>query len=241
MTYVTGDDKPPNGYDTPLGCPFCLAPNRPVDEGLVVARGRSVFAVLNLYPYNPGHLMVCPYRHVADYTDLNEAETVELAQFTQAAMHVIRTVSGPPGFNLGMNQGHLAGAGIAAHLHQHVVPRWGGDTNFMTIVGHTKTMPQLLADTRTMLAAAWERRDAEIGRAPTRKSTGKATKAPSKPAARVAKAATPATATTRAKATTTAKPSPAKASPAKASPAKASPAKASPAKASPAKAPAHGG
>ena len=97
--------------------------------------GTLVYAVLNLYPYNPGHLMVCPYRHVADYTDLDEAETVELGRFTQTAMRVIRRVSGPHGFNLGMNQGHVAGAGIAAHLHQHVVPRWGGDTNFMPVIG----------------------------------------------------------------------------------------------------------
>jgi ATP adenylyltransferase len=155
MAYVTGEDRPPEGYARPSGCPFCLAPQRPEDEGLVVARGEHVFAVLNLYPYNPGHLMVCPYRHVADYTDLDDAETAELAHFTQQAMRVIRSVSGAHGFNLGMNQGDVAGAGIAAHLHQHVVPRWGGDTNFMPVIGRTKVLPQLLADTRTLLAAAW--------------------------------------------------------------------------------------
>jgi ATP adenylyltransferase len=155
MAYVKGDDRPPQGYGRPSGCPFCLAPERSEDEGLVVARGERVFAVLNLYPYNPGHLMVCPYRHVADYTDLDEAETVELARFTQQAMRVVRSVSGAHGFNLGMNQGEVAGAGIAAHLHQHVVPRWGGDTNFMPVIGRTKVLPQLLADTRSLLAAAW--------------------------------------------------------------------------------------
>jgi len=111
--------------------------------------------VLNLYPYNPGHLMVCPYRHVADYTDLDPAETIEVAEFTQTAMRVIRAVSSPHGFNLGMNQGAVAGAGIAAHLHQHVVPRWGGDTNFMPVVGRTKVLPQVLLDTRQLLADAW--------------------------------------------------------------------------------------
>jgi ATP adenylyltransferase len=128
-----------------------------VDEArsLVVARGELVFAVLNLYPYNPGHLMVCPYRHVADYTDLTEEETVEVAAFTRTAMRVIRVVSSPHGFNLGMNQGAVAGAGIAAHLHQHIVPRWGGDANFMPVIGRTKVLPQLLADTRLMLAKAW--------------------------------------------------------------------------------------
>jgi ATP adenylyltransferase len=158
MAYVTGGDKPTSNLDTPSGCPFCLAPTRPTDEGLVVARGRTVFAVLNLYPYNPGHLMVCPYRHVPDYTELDEAETVELAQFTQTAISVIRTVSGAHGFNVGMNLGHVAGAGIAGHLHQHVVPRWGGDTNFMPVISRTKTMPQLLADTRRLLAAQWKSR-----------------------------------------------------------------------------------
>ena len=156
MAYVTGEAKPTTGYDTPSGCPFCAAPQVPPDEGLVVARGRVVYAVLNLYPYNPGHLMVCPYRHVPDYADLDEAETLELAQFTQAAMRVLRRVSGPHGFNIGLNQGHVAGAGIAAHLHQHVVPRWGGDTNFMPVIGRTKVLPQLLTDTRALLAKAWE-------------------------------------------------------------------------------------
>lgn len=159
LAYVTGSDVPVGGYEQPSGCPFCVAPTRPDSDGLVVARGSTVYAVLNLYPYNPGHLMLCPYRHVADYPDLDDAETLELARFTQTAMRVIRSVSGPHGFNLGMNQGGVAGAGIAAHLHQHVVPRWGGDTNFMPVVGLTKVMPQLLADTRALLAKAWAELD----------------------------------------------------------------------------------
>jgi ATP adenylyltransferase len=179
MAYVSGEDRPKSGYDVPAGCPFCLAPQRTADEGLVVARGDAVFAVLNRYPYNPGHLMVCPYRHVADYTDLTEAETVELARFTQRAMRVIRLVSGPNGFNLGMNQGASAGAGIAAHLHQHVVPRWNGDTNFMPVIGHTKVLPQLLSDTRSLLAEAWARADAPAAtkrpRRPPQKRTARAT------------------------------------------------------------------
>jgi ATP adenylyltransferase len=156
MAYISGDAKPPAGYTEPGTCPFCL-PDDP-DHGanpLVVARGDAVFAVLNLYPYNSGHLMICPYRHVADYADLDGAETAELAAFTQTAMRVIRATSGAQGFNIGMNQGSVAGAGIAPHLHQHVVPRWGGDTNFMPVVGQTKVLPQLLADTRELLARAW--------------------------------------------------------------------------------------
>jgi ATP adenylyltransferase len=155
LAYVSGEDRPEGGYEKPAGCPFCLAPSLPEAETLVVARGGSVFALLNLYPYNPGHLMVCPYRHVADYTDLTEEETAEVAAFTRTAMRVMRTVSSPHGFNLGMNQGAIAGAGIAAHLHQHIVPRWGGDANFMPVIGMTKVLPQLLFDTRDLLTKAW--------------------------------------------------------------------------------------
>jgi ATP adenylyltransferase len=155
MTYVSGEARPAEGYEQPSGCPFCRAPGRPAEETLIVARGERVFVTLNLYPYNPGHLLVCPYRHVADYTDLDAAETAELGAMTQTAMRVIRSVSRAHGFNLGMNQGSVAGAGIAAHLHQHIVPRWGGDANFMPVIGRTKVLPQLLADTRDLLAAAW--------------------------------------------------------------------------------------
>lgn len=156
MAYIQGEGKPAGEDD----CPFCRIPELPDEQGLVLARGQLVYAVLNLYPYNSGHLMVVPYRHVADYTDLSAPECAELAGFTQQAMRAVRLASGAQGFNIGMNQGAVAGAGIAAHLHQHVVPRWGGDTNFMPVVGHTKVLPQLLADTRAMLAAAWD----EVGR-----------------------------------------------------------------------------
>jgi ATP adenylyltransferase len=149
LSYVKG---PGFGDDD---CPFCSVPGVSDEDGLIVARGETVFAVLNLYPYNPGHLMVLPYRHVADYTDLTPEETTELAGYTQTAMRAIRQASGAHGFNIGMNQGAVAGAGIAAHLHQHVVPRWGGDTNFMPVVGRTKVLPQLLTDTRERLAEAW--------------------------------------------------------------------------------------
>ncbi len=156
MAYIQGENKPEG--ETRDGCPFCrlLGSPEPDRDTLIVARGELVFAVLNLYPYNPGHLMVLPYRHVADYTELTEAETAAVAEFTQRAMRVIRGVSGPHGFNIGLNQGPVAGAGIAAHLHQHVVPRWGGDSNFMPVIGHTKVLPQLLGETQELLAQAWE-------------------------------------------------------------------------------------
>ena len=112
--------------------------------------------MLNLYPYAPGHLMVCPYRHIADYTETTDAEAAEMADLTRQVMRVVRSVSGADGFNIGMNQGPIAGAGIAAHLHQHVVPRWMGDQNFMPIIGRTKTLPELLVDTRALLATAWD-------------------------------------------------------------------------------------
>ncbi len=150
MAYIKGENRA-----TSDECPFCRAPKLPDADGLIVARGTSVFTVLNLYPYNSGHLMVCPYRHVADYTELDEAETIELAQHTKLAMTALRAASGAQGFNIGMNMGGVAGAGIAAHLHQHVVPRWGGDTNFMPVVAGVKVLPQLLGETREMLADAW--------------------------------------------------------------------------------------
>jgi ATP adenylyltransferase len=154
MAYILGENKP-RGSDPGDGCPFCAIPKRSDEDGLVVTRGRSAYAVLNLYPYNPGHLMICPYRHVADYPDLTPDETLEVGELTKQAMTALRNVSGAQGFNIGLNQGPVAGAGIAAHLHQHVVPRWGGDANFMPVVGRTKVLPQLLRETRALLADAW--------------------------------------------------------------------------------------
>jgi ATP adenylyltransferase len=155
MAYIRGENKP---ADASAGeCPFCRIPALSDEDGLIVHRGDAAYVVLNLYPYASGHLMACPYRHVADYTELDDAETLEIAALTKQAMRVLRSVSGAHGFNLGMNQGAVAGAGIAAHLHQHVVPRWGGDQNFLPIIGRTKALPELLRDTRDLLAAAWDR------------------------------------------------------------------------------------
>ncbi|HET7388912.1 MAG TPA: HIT domain-containing protein [Nocardioidaceae bacterium] len=153
MAYIRGENKP---ADSSAGqCPFCRVPTLEDADGLMVKRGDAAYVVLNLYPYSPGHLMVCPYRHVADYTDLDGTETAEVAALTQAAMRTIRSVSGAHGFNIGMNQGAVAGAGISAHLHQHVVPRWAGDQNFLPIIGRTRALPELMSDTRALLAAAW--------------------------------------------------------------------------------------
>ena len=153
MAYIQGESKPSD--ESVSACPFCRIPSLPDEEGLVVHREELAYVVLNLYPYTPGHLMVCPYRHVADYTETTADEAVQIAELTKRAMTVIRSVSGAHGFNLGINQGSIAGAGIAAHLHQHVVPRWSGDQNFMPIIGRTKTLPQVLTETRRLLAEAW--------------------------------------------------------------------------------------
>ncbi|WP_425953509.1 HIT family protein [Xylanimonas sp. McL0601] len=153
MVYIGGQDKPKDA--SPSACPFCAIAPEDDERKLVVARGTTCYAILNLYPYNPGHLMLVPYRHVSAYVDLTDAETVELAQLTQTAIRVLEQVYRPGGYNLGMNQGDVAGAGIAAHLHQHVVPRWQGDSNFLPVVARTKAVPELLADARARLAAAW--------------------------------------------------------------------------------------
>lgn len=154
MAYIRGENKPSDA--TSGECPFCRIPSLDDTAGLVVRRGSLAFAVLNLYPYAPGHLMLCPYRHLADYTETTDAEAAEIADLTRQAMRVVRAVSGAGGFNIGMNQGAVAGAGIAAHLHQHVVPRWPGDQNFMPIIARTKTLPELLTETRALLADAWD-------------------------------------------------------------------------------------
>ena len=139
----------------PEVCPFCKGPELTDEEALIVHRGTHAFVLLNLYPYNSGHLLVCPYRHIATYDEATAEEVAEIGLLTQQAMQALRTISGAHGFNLGMNQGAVAGAGIAAHLHQHVVPRWRNDANFLPIIAKTKALPRLLGDLREALAAVW--------------------------------------------------------------------------------------
>jgi len=153
LDYLRGENRPLAGNE--ITCPFCDIPAMNDEKGLVVHRGTHAYVVMNLYPYNPGHLLICAYRHVADLTDLTDEEREEIFALTSHAMTTIRKVSQPEGFNLGMNQGAISGAGVAAHIHQHVVPRWSGDANFMPIIGKTKVLPQLLMITRNELAAAW--------------------------------------------------------------------------------------
>lgn len=136
-------------------CPFCLAPAMSDEDSLIVHRGTTAYVLLNLYPYNSGHLLVCPYRHIAQYDEATAEEVAEIGSLTQEAMRVLRTVSRNDGFNIGMNQGRVAGAGIADHLHQHVVPRWATDSNFFPIIAKTKAVTALLGDVRKSVADAW--------------------------------------------------------------------------------------
>lgn len=152
MSYIAEASEPPADSS---GCPLCDIPRKSDEDGLVVARGETVYAVLNLYPYNPGHLMILPYRHVPGLEDLDERESAELMAFTQYALRTIRGVSHPDAFNVGINLGSAAGGSLAAHLHQHVVPRWEGDANYITVLGGTKVLPQLLGRTRALLSEEW--------------------------------------------------------------------------------------
>src|ERR1700733_2031377 len=129
MVYIESNKHPDDTAD-----PFCVAPTRSDEESLIVARGKTAYVLLNLFPYNSGHLLVCPYRHVALYDEATSDEIDEIANLTQTAMRVLRQTSHCEGFNIGMNQGHIAGAGVADHLHQHIVPRWGQDSNFFPII-----------------------------------------------------------------------------------------------------------
>jgi ATP adenylyltransferase len=153
MNYIA--ESPMKNADAPRSEPFTEIPTLPDEDGLVVARGELVYAVLNLYPYNPGHLMVVPYRRVAELEDLTAEESTELMAFAQQAIRVIKAVSKPHGFNVGLNLGKSAGGSLAEHLHLHVVPRWSGDANFITIIGGSKIVPQLLRETRSLLAEEW--------------------------------------------------------------------------------------
>ncbi len=136
-------------------CPFCHAPNKSAEEGLVVYKGETCYVLMNLFPYNTGHLLVCPYRHVDTYDKATPAEIVEIGKLTQQGMRTLKKVFGTHGFNIGMNQGEVAGAGIASHLHQHIVPRWKTDANFFPIIAQTKALPRLLGEVRETIANNW--------------------------------------------------------------------------------------
>ncbi|NCC32556.1 MAG: HIT domain-containing protein [Chloroflexia bacterium] len=149
MNYIRRDTTP-----TQNSCVFCTIADAPPDhdhEHLILYRGRHCFIVLNLYPYNTAHMMVIPYLHTANLAGLDVATAHELFELTQWSIAILEAEYQPHGFNLGMNLGSIAGAGIAEHLHMHIVPRWNGDTNFMPIVGTTKLIPEELDATYTRL------------------------------------------------------------------------------------------
>lgn len=149
LSYVT--------TDKPAGCVFCAKQEDDDDAALIAARGEHCYVVLNLFPYNNGHLMVVPMRHVADLADLTADESQEAQSLLCRCIGALRDCLGAEGFNVGLNLGEAAGAGIAQHLHWHVVPRWQGDTNFMPVLADTKVMPQHL---QTTLGAVREALDA---------------------------------------------------------------------------------
>lgn len=145
MTYILAQKSP--------GCIFCERPREHHDtKNLILWRGRTAFVMMNLYPYNNGHLMVVPQAHVASLTALEPSQRAELGELTMRCEQVLRQAMRPDGFNIGLNLGSAAGAGIAEHLHVHIVPRWEGDTNYMSVVGETRVIPQHIDATYALLA-----------------------------------------------------------------------------------------
>ncbi len=151
MAYITGEAA--RG-----GCFLCEFPSMDPsndEQNLIVARGSLAFVILNKFPYNSGHVVVAPYRHCGAYEDLTLEEHTDIAQLTQRVVRALNAEYEPEGYNIGVNQGRAAGAGVPDHLHLHVVPRWGGDTNYMTTVGSTKVLPEGLETTFTRLSRAF--------------------------------------------------------------------------------------
>jgi len=150
MKYVTDTDNPD-------GCVFCTAPAQADDlANLIVHRGKDCFAILNRYPYTSGHLMVVPFAHVSSIELLTPEVRAELFEMVNHAIGVLRNVYHPDGFNVGINMGEAAGAGIAEHAHVHIVPRWAGDTSFMSTVGETRVIPEELGVTWQRIHDAWK-------------------------------------------------------------------------------------
>lgn len=153
MRYISRGDTPPDG-----GCVFCTiaaAPPDHDDDNLLLLRGERCFVVMNLYPYNTAHLMVLPYEHTADLPALDADTAEELFELTRRCVTLLSAEYHPHGFNIGMNLGRTAGAGIAEHLHMHIVPRWSGDANFMPVVGGTRVLPEELGETYRRLRPAF--------------------------------------------------------------------------------------
>jgi len=152
MQYIESAKEPEGG-----GCVFCeIVSGGPAGEERILTRSECAFVTLAKFPYNPGHLLVLPIRHVAELEDLDGDETAELGRLLQVCVRALRAESDPQGFNIGLNLGRVSGAGIPEHLHWHVVPRWSGDTNFMPVVGDTRVLPELLVETYARLKPRFE-------------------------------------------------------------------------------------
>ena len=153
MEYITASQQE-------SGCIFCAKPQEDRDEkNLILYRGEQSFIILNAFPYNNGHLLVAPYRHVADLSLLSEEEHLDIVRLTMLGCEVLKSAVSPHGFNVGANLGQVAGAGIADHLHVHIVPRWNGDTNFMPVIGEVKVLPEALASTYALLKPGFDKRE----------------------------------------------------------------------------------
>ena len=148
MSYIQGDACKKTGDE----CIFCVdSETRQDRERLILWRGSDAFVIMNKFPYSNGHLMIAPYRHSADYGALNDAEALDMHRLTVLCRDVLTRCFAPQGFNIGMNWGHVAGAGVEEHLHLHIVPRWAGDTNFMPVFADVRVIPQHLEQTRDLL------------------------------------------------------------------------------------------
>lgn len=145
MSYLRGERPKVDG------CVFCQKVTQADNGEHILYRGRHCYVMLNRYPYSNGHMMVVPYAHVSALTALGDAALLEMFQLVQHAQRILQEAQGPEGFNVGINEGSAAGAGIEEHLHVHVVPRWAGDANYMTVVGETRVIPQMLDETYAML------------------------------------------------------------------------------------------
>jgi len=153
MEYIQAN----KGESADHACVFCALLDGTSDEERILARDEHAFVTLAKFPYNPGHLLVLPTRHVGEFEELTADENASITESLQRCVRALREASDPHGFNIGLNLGHVAGAGIPEHLHWHVVPRWGGDTNFMPVVGQTRVMPELLEETARRLAPRFTR------------------------------------------------------------------------------------
>ena len=153
MAYIQAAKEP--GEDR--GCIFCDLPAEGDDvRTMILARGELAFVIVNSFPYNPGHLMVAPFRHVGAFTSLEAAELADVDALVARSIRALEQEMEPHGYNLGMNLGRVAGAGIPDHVHWHLVPRWNGDTNFMPVVGQTRVLPELLEETYARLRPRFE-------------------------------------------------------------------------------------